>query len=53
MPERWIKDKTCKDGYTYKKIKEKRVYWFRARFNPIIVTFKSNLIKRGFYNDDS
>lgn len=50
----WIKDKTFKDGFTYKKlIKKKRDYWLIKRYNPIIIAFKPNLVKRGFYNDDS
>ena len=53
MPKIWVKDIESNTGFTYKKIRiKKRDYWTNpSKLFDII--FQPNLIKRGFYNDDS
>ena len=51
----WIKVTGIhEDGYTWKKIIWKEIKHYKRNMNEAFerIVFQSNLIKRGFYNDD-
>jgi hypothetical protein len=53
MDEEWIKLKTPENGYTYRKVIMQKRKYLGMRGTIFQIIFKPNLVKKGFYNDDS